>query len=84
VHECDQNIGERLRTAEKFAADISVQVEAGEVVLRRLSQIAAAARPVGVQVETAAAQSTPDARDLVAAANAIAERTRSRVSGLAA
>jgi hypothetical protein len=92
VHECDQNIGERLRTAERYAADISVQVEAGEGVLRRLSQIVSVGRPLAAptasapaaQASPAPASPAPEARDLVAAANAIAERTRSRVSGLAA
>src|SRR5262249_16671791 len=46
VHDCDQNIGERLRTAERFSADIAAQVEAGELILRRLSQIASVARPL--------------------------------------
>jgi ABC-type transporter Mla subunit MlaD len=85
VHDCDQNIGESLRAAEKFSADIAAQIEAGEGVLRRLSQIASVARPLAAAAAPVpAAPSPPDARDLVAAANAIAERTRSRVSGLAA
>jgi hypothetical protein len=88
VHDCDQNIGERLRTAERYAADISAQVEAGEGVLRRLSQIVSVARQAAPaaagQASAAPVSPTPEARDLVAAANAIAERTRSRVSGLAA
>jgi Domain of unknown function (DUF6468) len=88
VHDCDQNIGERLRTAERYAADISAQVEAGEGVLRRLSQIVSVARAAAPaaagQASAAPAGPAPEARDLVAAANAIAERTRSRVSGLAA
>ena len=87
VHECDQNIGERLRTAERYAADISAQVEAGEGVLRRLSQIVSVGRPLTAptaQASPAPAGPAPEARDLVAAANAIAERTRSRVNGLAA
>jgi Domain of unknown function (DUF6468) len=88
VHDCDQNIGERLRTAERYAADISAQVEAGEGVLRRLSQIVSVARAAAPaaagQASAAPASPAPEARDLVAAANAIAERTRSRVSGLAA
>jgi Domain of unknown function (DUF6468) len=90
VHDCDQNIGERLRTAERFSADIAAQIDAGELILSRLSQIATAARPLAAAsapasaVPAPAAPSAPDARDLVAAANAIAERTRSRISGLAA
>src|SRR5262249_21693255 len=85
VHDCDQTIGERVRTAERFSADIAAQVEAGELILRRLSQIASVARPLATATAPApapAASAAPDARDLVAAANAIAERTRSRVSGL--
>ncbi|NVO12699.1 MAG: chemotaxis protein [Rhodoplanes sp.] len=45
VRDVDQNIGERLRTAERFAADISQQIEAGTTVLDRLAQIVAASRP---------------------------------------
>ena len=44
VRDCDKTLGERLRTAERFVADIDRQVAAGEQVLQRLSQIAAAAR----------------------------------------
>jgi hypothetical protein len=95
VHDCDQNIGDRLRTAERYSADIASQIVVGEAILHRLSQIASAARPSATASASAstgpvsaapapAALSAPDARDLVAAANAIAERTRSRLSGLAA
>jgi len=82
VHDCDQNIGERLRTAERFSADIAAQIVVGEAILHRLTQIASVARPSATAAP--AAPNAPDARDLVAAANAIAERTRSRISGLAA
>src|SRR5262245_14523142 len=82
VHDCDQNIGERLRTAERFSADIAAQIVVGEAILHRLTQIASVARPSATAAP--AAPNAPDARDLVAAANAIAERTRSRLSGLAA
>jgi len=92
VHDCDQNIGERLRTAERYSADIAAQIVVGEAILHRLTQIASAARPstaasapsAVAPASDLAAPSAPDARDLVAAANAIAERTRSRLSGLAA
>jgi len=91
VHDCDQNIGERLRTAERFSADIAAQIVVGEAILHRLTQIASVARPSATAPAAAvsasaapAAPNAPDARDLVAAANAIAERTRSRLSGLAA
>jgi chromosome segregation ATPase len=86
VRDCDQNLGERLRTAERFAADIARQVEAGESVLNRLTQIAVAARPGQDSAGSpqAASSSPPDAKAMLAAAQAFAERARSRVNGLAA
>ena len=85
VRDCDQNLGERLRTAERFAADIARQVEAGEDILNRLTQIAVAARP---QHDSPSSQqaptSPPDAKAMLAAAQAFAERARSRANGLAA
>jgi len=87
VRDCDQNLGERLRTAERFSADIARQVEAGEIVLNRLTQIAVAARPLQeapLSVQPASATSPPDAKAMLAAAQAFAERARSRVNGLAA
>jgi hypothetical protein len=79
VRDCDQNLGERLRTAERFSADIERQLEAGKDVLDRLTKIASATRP-----EAPPAASAPDARAVVAAAQAFAERARSRVNGRAA
>jgi chromosome segregation ATPase len=86
VRDCDQNLGERLRTAERFAADIARQVEAGESVLNRLTQIAVAARPGQDSAGSpqATSSSPPDAKAMLAAAQAFAERARSRVNGLAA
>src|SRR6201997_3532976 len=45
VRECDQGLGERLRSAERFATEIARQIEAGGEVLARLNQIVAATRP---------------------------------------
>jgi chromosome segregation ATPase len=87
VRDCDQNLGERLRTAERFAADIARQVEAGENILDRLTQIAVAARPLQDAVASSqpgAPSAPPDAKAMLAAAQAFAERARSRVNGLAA
>jgi chromosome segregation ATPase len=87
VRDCDQNLGERLRTAERFSADIARQVEAGETVLNRLTQIAVAARPLQetpLSAQPASTTSAPDAKTMLAAAQAFAERARSRVNGLAA
>ena len=83
VRECDQNLGERLRTAERFAADISQKIEAGEGVLTRLAKIANASRPLAA-VAAAAPPSPPDTNAVLAAAQAFAERARMRSNGRAA
>lgn len=44
VRECDATLGDRLRTAERFIADIEREVAAGEEVLAKVSQITKAAR----------------------------------------
>ena len=81
VRDCDQNLGERLRTAERFSAEIAAQIEAGEDVLGRLAQIAAAARS---RDSSGDALPSPDAKDMLARASAFAERARSRLNGIAA
>ena len=45
VRECDQTLGERLRSAERFSAEIQRQLDTGEDVVRKLAQIVRAARP---------------------------------------
>ncbi len=79
VRECDQDLGERLRTAERFCADMERQLAAGEDVLDRLTRIVMATRP-----EAVVAPAASDPRALVAAAHAFAERARSRLDGRAA
>ncbi|WP_349369004.1 DUF6468 domain-containing protein [Salinarimonas sp.] len=37
--ECDRTLAERLRTAERYAADLASQVEAGESVMGRIMQM---------------------------------------------
>lgn len=76
VHDCDQNLGERLRNAERLSAEMERQFVAGETLLSRLSRILAASNP---DHETKA-----DTRAIVAAAQAFADRARSRVAGMAA
>jgi len=73
VRECDQGLGERLRTAERFSAEISRQVDAGSEILTRLHQIVAATRPVSAAPPAIA----PDANATVKAAQAFAARARS-------
>jgi hypothetical protein len=87
VRECDQNLGERLRTAERFCADLERQLAAGDQVLDRLARIVSAGRPdvaASAPVPAAAPASAPDPRAMVAAAHALAERARSRMGGRAA
>lgn len=91
VRDVDQNIGDRLRTAERFAADISRQIEAGNLVLDRLTKVVLAGRPLtdpegaAEAAEQAAAGPGPaDSKAVAAAAQAFAQRTRARARGLAA
>ena len=81
VRECDQNLGERLRTAERFSAEMERQLAAGDEVLDRLTKIVIATRPQALAPQAA---STPDPRALAAAAQAFADRARSRIGGQAA
>jgi hypothetical protein len=85
VRECDKNLGERLRTAERFSADIALQISAGEKVVQRLSRIAVAAR-VEPEAPAPASALVSETQSMVAAAQAFAERarTRTRVNGIAA
>jgi hypothetical protein len=82
VRECDQNLGERLRAAERYCADLDAQLAAGETVLRRVSQIAAAGRPVPVPAQ--APMSVLNTQSTLAAAQALVERTRMRSGDVAA
>lgn len=77
VRECDQNLGERLRTAERFSADIARQIENGEDILNRVTKIVNATRPATVS-------NGPDTNAVLAAAQAFAERARTRLNGRAA
>ncbi|QCK88069.1 chemotaxis protein [Phreatobacter aquaticus] len=45
VRECDGTLGERLRTAERFLADIDREVKAGQDVVQKVARITEAARP---------------------------------------
>ncbi len=82
--DCDRTLGERLRTAERYASDLASQVEAGEGVLKRISQIVDASRLV--------AQTSPEAqmaREVIRAENeaavvAPASKTEERLSKTAA
>lgn len=52
LSECDRTLAERLRTAERYAADLALQVEAGENVIERVARIVSATQliaPEGLQ-----------------------------------
>lgn len=83
VRECDHGLGERLRSAERYSADIARQLDAGEKILDRLTQIVAATRPAMAEAMPASAP-TPDAQAIVQAAQAFAARARNRASKVAA
>ena len=79
ARECDQTLGEQLRTAERLSADLQQQIGRGDALTNRISRIVGAARPLD---ETPAR--APDAKSVAAAAQAFADRTRARVNGRAA
>ena len=82
VREADETLGERLKAAERYSIEMRQNATAGAEVLNRLSKIAGA-RLMGTEPEEEP-EPPPDAKSIVAAAQAFAERTRARVKGLAA
>ena len=99
VQECEAGLGERLRSADRFTAELDRSVAAGQELLDRLARIVvaggsstvpAAARPKASAPALArnpprqAAESPRGAQAVAAAAQAFAERLRVKVHGLAA
>ncbi|ACI92522.1 conserved hypothetical protein [Afipia carboxidovorans OM5] len=76
VRECDENLGAQLSEASDLSGSLGKQIAVGSEILKRLCDIAVAARATS---ETAA-PARADAKSVVAAAQAFAERRR----GLAA
>jgi Domain of unknown function (DUF6468) len=79
VRECDAGLGRRLSRAERMNADLDRKLTVGKEVLSHLTQIALAARRTEEP-----SRSPQDAHAIAAAAEAVAERLRSKVLGLAA
>jgi hypothetical protein len=77
AQDCDQTLGERLRTADRLAVDLEQHIASGEAICDRISRIVEAARPLQ-------ATGAPDARAVAAAAQAFADRARARRNGVAA
>ena len=93
VHECDMGLGERLRKAERVAIEVDRSIAGGRELLDRLTQIVAAGRggKISEPPEPAAPKPVPGelkavsgARAVAAAAEAFAERLRTKVHGFAA
>jgi hypothetical protein len=89
AQDCDGTLGERMRAAERLAAGMERQLKAGELLLSEL--IRSGIAPPRAQPQPAPAPraaNVPDAKAMVAAAQAFADRTRGRVrervDGLAA
>lgn len=78
VRECNDNIGGQLSTAAEMCAQLDTHIHAGESVMHRLSRIAMAGK---VKPEEAQ-ERTRNAKAIVAAAEAFAERRKA--NGLAA
>jgi hypothetical protein len=55
AHECDHTLGERLRTAERYCTNLDRQIKSGDLLLKRLSRIVAAAQPSEPGAEQASA-----------------------------
>ena len=96
VEECELGLGARLRSADRFTADLDNTIAAGKDLLDRLSQIVAAgggslagasakgAAEVVAQQKSASPPPRKDAQAVAVAAAAFAERLRMKVHGLAA
>jgi uncharacterized protein DUF6468 len=82
VRDCDQDLGEKLREAERFTAEIAGQLDDGKAVLERLTRIALAARSADAPAPVVAI--APDAQAIASAAQAFAQRTRRRAADVAA
>jgi hypothetical protein len=80
VHECDIGLGDRLNRAETMIGEFDRRLVAGKDVLHRLSQIVSAGRLPHEPPPPPA----NEAKSVAVAAQAFAERLRTKVHGLAA
>jgi hypothetical protein len=79
ARECDAGLGERLSRGERLCAELEHRIAAGKLMLMDLSQGATATQSADKN------RSRPqDVQAIAAAAQAFAERLRSKATGLAA
>jgi chromosome segregation ATPase len=82
VRDVNENLGNQLTSAAQMSQQLKKQLAEGDNVIRRLSRIAVAARPLSEPEAEPAAPRLLSARAVAAAAQAFSERRRS--DGLAA
>ena len=82
VRDVNENLNNQLTSAGQMSLQLKKQLAEGDNVVRRLSKIAAAARPVNEPVPDPAAPKVSAAKAVAAAAQAFSDRRRS--DGLAA
>lgn len=90
VTDCDATLGERLRNAERISADLSRDVRRGDEIISRIHRIAVAAKapnaaplepvPAPTPIVAAERPATNRVSAAVAAAQAIATRTRGQAA----
>jgi hypothetical protein len=90
VEECEAGLGARLRSADRFTAELDRSIAAGNDLFDRLTRIVVAGGGTIPQTPPArpaprhAAEAPRGAQAVAAAAQAFAERLRLKVHGLAA
>jgi hypothetical protein len=82
VRDVNENLNAQLTAAGQISVQLKKQLAEGDMVVRRLSKIASAARPPDAAAEVPAAPIVTSARAIAQAAQAFSERRRS--NGLAA
>jgi len=82
VRDVNENLGNQLTSAAQMSQQLKKQLAEGDNVIRRLSRIAVAARPLSEPEAEPAAPRVSSAKAVAAAAQAFSERRRS--DGLAA
>jgi hypothetical protein len=82
VREVNENLGNQLAAAGQMSLQLKNQLAEGDNIFRRLSKIAAAARPSSETQAAPAAPNVSTAKAVAAAAQAFSERRRA--DGLAA
>lgn len=79
VHEADESLTDKLKLAERYAADIYDNIAAGADVLHRLGQLVeVGALLPGAKPKEPVRPATPDPQAIVAAAQAFTDRARAR------